>query len=74
MNGTTSRRGCAKVARRAAKRWCAAAHEVRRRKLTVPQKIIWTILMAGLVGLLYLAFRGYLTPAMLIDFANTMLC
>jgi hypothetical protein len=42
--------------------------------MTVNQKIIWTILMAGLVGLLYLAFRGYLTPAMLIDFANTMLC
>ena len=42
--------------------------------MTVTQKIIWAILMAGLTGLLYLAFRGYLTPAMLIDFANTMLC
>jgi hypothetical protein len=38
------------------------------------QKFIWTILMAGLAGLLYLAFRGYLAPGMLIDFANTMLC
>ena len=43
-------------------------------ELTVSRKIIWAILMAGLTGLLYLAFRGYLTPAMLIDFANTMLC
>ena len=42
--------------------------------MTVTQKIIWTIVMAGLVGMLYLAFRGYLTPSMLIDFANTMLC
>ena len=38
------------------------------------EKIIWAILMAGLTGLLYLAFRGYLVPALLIDFANTMLC
>lgn len=42
--------------------------------MTVTQKIMWTILMAGLAGVLYLAFRGYLSPAMLIDFANTMLC
>ena len=42
--------------------------------MTVTQKIIWAILMAGLVGMLYLAFRGYLSPSMLIDFANTMLC
>ena len=38
------------------------------------QKLIWMILMVGLAGLLYLAFRGYLAPAMLIDFANSMLC
>ncbi len=38
------------------------------------QKLLWVILMIGLAGLLYLAFRGYLTPAMLLDFANTMLC
>ncbi len=43
-------------------------------RLNVTQKLIWMILMAGLVGLLYLAFRGYLAPAMLIDFANSMLC
>jgi hypothetical protein len=42
--------------------------------LNATQKIIWAILMAGLAGLLYIAFRGYLTPSMLIDFANTMLC
>lgn len=42
--------------------------------MTVTQKLVWTIVMACLAGLLYLAFRGYLSPAMLIDFANTMLC
>jgi hypothetical protein len=38
------------------------------------QKIVWVILMIGLAGVLYLAFRGYLAPALLLDFANTMLC
>jgi hypothetical protein len=38
------------------------------------QKIVWAILMIGLAGVLYLAFRGYLAPAFLLDFANTMLC
>ena len=42
--------------------------------MNITQKIVWMILMAGLIGLLYLAFRGYLTPSMLIDFANSMLC
>jgi len=42
--------------------------------MTLTQKIIWMILMAGLTGLLYLAFKGYLAPSMLIDFANSMLC
>jgi len=42
--------------------------------MTFGQKILWAILMAGLAGLLYLAFRGYLAPAMLIDFTNSMLC
>lgn len=42
--------------------------------MTVSQKIVWAIVMAGLAGILYLAFRGYLAPAMLIDFANSMLC
>lgn len=40
----------------------------------IAQRIIWVILMAGLAGLLYLAFRGYLAPAMLLDFANTLWC
>ena len=38
------------------------------------QKLVWAILMTGLAGLLYLAFRGYLAPALLLDFANGMLC
>jgi hypothetical protein len=37
-------------------------------------KLVWVILMAGLVGLLYFAFRGYLAPSFLIDFANSLLC
>lgn len=42
--------------------------------MTTAQKILWAILMVGLAGVLYLAFRGYLAPAFLLDFANTMLC
>jgi hypothetical protein len=42
--------------------------------MVTPQKIVWTIMMIGLAGLLYLAFRGYLAPALLLDFANSMLC
>ena len=42
--------------------------------MNTSQKLIWMLLMAGLAGLLYLAFRGYLSPGMLIDFANTLLC
>ena len=70
-----------KAALRAGLGWssvtCAAfpgSRENWRNELTVTQKMIWAIFMAGLTGLLYLAFRGYLTPAMLLDFANTMLC
>lgn len=42
--------------------------------MTIGQKMLWALLMAGLAGLLYLAFRGYLTPAMLMDFSNSMSC
>ena len=42
--------------------------------MTTAEKIVWCILMVGLGGVLYLAFRGYLAPAFLLDFANTMLC
>ena len=42
--------------------------------MTATQKLLWMIAMAWLAGLLYLAFRGYLSPAMLIDFASSMLC
>jgi hypothetical protein len=37
-------------------------------------KIVWVILMIGLAGVLYLAFRGYLAPTLLLDFANSLLC
>jgi hypothetical protein len=42
--------------------------------MATTQKIVWVILMIGLAGILYLAFRGYLAPAFLLDFANSMLC
>jgi len=42
--------------------------------VSVAHKVAWTILMAGLAGLIYLAFRGYLTPSMLLDFANAWTC
>ena len=42
--------------------------------MSTAHKLVWAILMIGLAGLLYLAFRGYLVPAMLLDFANGMLC
>lgn len=42
--------------------------------MATTQKIVWVILMIGLAGILYLAFRGYLAPALLLDFANSMLC
>lgn len=42
--------------------------------MATTQKIVWVILMIGLAGILYLAFRGYLAPALLLDFANNMLC
>jgi hypothetical protein len=42
--------------------------------MPISYKFIWAILMAGLTGLIYLAFRGYLSPSMLLDFANAMLC
>lgn len=44
------------------------------RAMSTVHKIVWVILMLGLTGILYLAFRGYLGPAFLLDFANTMLC
>ena len=42
--------------------------------MSTAQKLVWALFMIGLAGLLYLAFRGYLAPALLIDFANSMLC
>jgi len=38
------------------------------------QKLIWTIVTVALALALYFAFRGYLAPSMLMDFANSMLC
>jgi uncharacterized membrane protein len=42
--------------------------------MSTAQKMLWAILMIGLAGLLYLAFRGYLAPSLLLDFSNSMLC
>lgn len=42
--------------------------------MNLSQKMLWMIVMVGLAALLYLAFRGYLAPSMLLEFANTMLC
>lgn len=42
--------------------------------MTTPQRIAWLILSAGLALLLYFAFRGYLAPTLLLDFANSLLC
>ena len=37
-------------------------------------KFIWMLVMAMLTAILYFAFRAYLSPAMLIDFANSFYC
>ena len=42
--------------------------------MTTSQRIVWLILSAGLALLLYFAFRGYLAPALLLEFANSLLC
>jgi hypothetical protein len=43
-------------------------------RMTTLQRIVWVLICACLAAILYVAFRGYLTPALLIDFANGMLC
>lgn len=43
-------------------------------RMTTMQRIVWVLICACLAAILYVAFRGYLTPALLIDFANGMLC
>ncbi len=43
-------------------------------RMTTLQRIVWMLICAFLAAILYVAFRGYLTPALLIDFANGMLC
>lgn len=42
--------------------------------LTTLQRILWLIVSAALAVLLYVAFRGYMAPGLLIDFANGLLC
>lgn len=42
--------------------------------MTPTRTIGWLVLSAGIALLLYFAFRGYLTPALLLDFANGLLC
>jgi hypothetical protein len=43
-------------------------------RTTTLQRIVWMLVCACVAAILYFAFRGYLHPAMLIDFANGMLC
>jgi len=40
----------------------------------VRRVLVWTILSALAALIAYLAFRGYLSPEMLLDFANTFYC
>ena len=42
--------------------------------MTTLQRILWLIVSAALAALLYVAFRGYMAPGLLIDFANGLLC
>jgi len=43
--------------------------------LTELQKtLIWLVSLAVAGGIIYLLFKAYINPAMLIDFANTRLC
>ena len=42
--------------------------------MSTTHKLLWALIMAVLTAILYLAFRGYLSPAMLIDFANSFYC
>jgi hypothetical protein len=42
--------------------------------LSMSRKLLAFIVMMILTGVLYAAFRGYLSPAMLIDFANMNYC
>ena len=44
-------------------------------KMTELQKnLVWLVSLAVAVGMIYLVFKAYINPAMLIDFANTRLC
>jgi hypothetical protein len=42
--------------------------------MTTRQRIVWLIVSACLALLLYVAFRGYLAPVLLLDFANNLRC
>jgi hypothetical protein len=43
--------------------------------LTELQKtLLWLVPLAVAMGIIYLVFKAYINPAMLIDFANTRLC
>lgn len=37
-------------------------------------KLLWFLAMAVLAGVLWLAFRGYLHPSLLVDFAAAWTC
>lgn len=43
-------------------------------RMTTVQRIVWLLACAAFAALLYVAFRGYLAPGMLLDFANRLLC
>jgi hypothetical protein len=43
--------------------------------LTELQKtLLWLVPLAVAMGIIYLVFKAYINPAMLINFANTRLC
>ena len=42
--------------------------------MSTTHKFLWALIMAVLVGIIYVAFKSYLSPGMLIDFANSFYC
>lgn len=42
--------------------------------MTIPRRLVWLLASACLALLLYFAFRGYLAPTLLLEFANSLLC
>ena len=42
--------------------------------MSIKYKLVWFIAMAVLTAMLYLAFKAYLSPALLLEFANIIHC